>query len=285
MLLMAYNVQMNQYQSIEKVIHYMVENSKKALSVNDIAQHVGISTSHLQKLFVNWCGVSPIQFQRFLKVEYAKGLLLEKNSMLATSNKSGLSSSGRLHDLFVDIEAMTPGEYKNAGQNLTINYFTHDSKFGNYLIASTTKGICNILFLDTPDQALSELQARWPHATLIQSQSPNHTPIIQFFTHQNPTTKIKLHLHGTNYQLKVWQALLSIPEGKIQTYGDIAKFIGDTTGIASRAAGTAIGANPIGYLIPCHRVLKSTGAISGYRWGVVRKQAILGWEANQIINN
>jgi AraC family transcriptional regulator, regulatory protein of adaptative response / methylated-DNA-[protein]-cysteine methyltransferase len=272
---------MTNYDIIAKVIGYISDNPKVNLSLEQFADYVGISPTHLQKTFTDWCGVSPKQFQRYLSLEYAKELLEEDKTTLQTSVLSGLSGSGRLHDLFVDIEAMTPGEYKNGGENLVINYSVHDSTFGLYLIASTAKGICNILFLDDENEALQTLQQRWPRAKLVSNQAQSHKAVIQFFNHQNPQSKIKLHLHGTNYQLKVWEALLTIPEGKITSYGNIAKSIGDNSALGSRAAGTAIGNNPIGYLIPCHRVLKSTGQISGYRWGMERKQAMIGWEAGQ----
>jgi AraC family transcriptional regulator, regulatory protein of adaptative response / methylated-DNA-[protein]-cysteine methyltransferase len=247
-----------------------------------LAEFAGLSPTHFQKTFTDWCGVSPKQFQRYLSLGYAKMLLAQNKSNLETTLISGLSSQGRLHDLFVDIEAMTPGEYKNGGENLTIKYAVCDSQFGFYVVASTPKGICNILFLDSESQALNLLQERWPKAVLVSNQSELHQPVIDFFDHKDSDKKIRLHLHGTNYQLKVWEALLKIPESKISSYGEIAKQIGDMTGLGSRAVGTAIGSNPIGYIIPCHRVLKSTGEISGYRWGVVRKRAMLGVEAGKI---
>jgi AraC family transcriptional regulator, regulatory protein of adaptative response / methylated-DNA-[protein]-cysteine methyltransferase len=272
---------MNNYQLIAKSIEYLNQHQKTAVSLDELATFVGVSGSHLQKVFTQWAGVSPKQFQRFLSLEYAKGLLAENKTMLQTSILTGLSGSGRLHDLFVDIVAMTPGEYKHGGENLEIEYGVYECQFGWYTVASTPKGVCNVLFLDCPEDALKLLQERWPKAHLSQKKSPLHTEIVAFFDHQNPTKKIKLHVHGTNFQLQVWQALLSISEGKLQTYGDMATKIGQSGGLAARAVGTAIGNNPIGYIIPCHRVLKSTGQISGYRWGVGRKQAMLGWEASK----
>jgi AraC family transcriptional regulator, regulatory protein of adaptative response / methylated-DNA-[protein]-cysteine methyltransferase len=274
---------MNNYTIIAKVIHHITANPKQQFSLEELADFVGLSESYLQKLFTDWAGVSPKQYQRFLSLQYAKSLLQEQKSNTQTSFMTGLSGSGRLHDLFVDIEAMTPGEYKNGGENLTIHYSVQESQFGLYLVASTQIGVCNVLFIDNISQAKPELQARWPKAKLAEQTADIHQPIIDFFGHQNPKTKIKIHLHGTNYQLKVWQALLTIPEGQITSYGSLAKQVGgeDAGSLAARAIGTAIGDNPVGYLIPCHRVLKSTGQISGYRWGVVRKQAILGYEASK----
>jgi AraC family transcriptional regulator, regulatory protein of adaptative response / methylated-DNA-[protein]-cysteine methyltransferase len=274
---------MSQYQTIAKAIGYINEHQKEVILLDDLAEFVDLSPSHLQKLFTEWAGVSPKQFQRFLSLQYAKSLLAEQKSTIQTSFMTGLSGSGRLHDLFVDIEAMTPGEYKNGGENLTLFYSIHESQFGLYLVASTPKGVCNVLFIDSPRQAKPELQTRWPKAQLVEKGVDIHQPVVDFFAHQNPSSKIKLHLHGTNYQLQVWHALLTIPEGQITSYGSLAKQVsGEETGfLTARAIGAAIGDNPIGYIIPCHRVLKSTGQISGYRWGVTRKQAILGYEASK----
>jgi AraC family transcriptional regulator, regulatory protein of adaptative response / methylated-DNA-[protein]-cysteine methyltransferase len=274
---------MSNYTIVAKIINYITTNPKHQFSLEELADIVGFSPSHLQKLFTEWAGVSPKQFQRFLSLQYAISLLAEKKSTVQTSFMTGLSSSGRLHDLFVDIEAMIPGEYKNGGENLTIHYSVHDSPFGLYVVASTKKGVCNILFIDTASQAKSVLKERWPKASLVEKIDSVHEPVVEFFDRQNPQGKIKLHLHGTNYQLKVWQALLTIPEGKITSYGSLAKQVGgeNAGSLAARAIGAAIGDNPVGYIIPCHRVLKSTGQISGYRWGITRKQAMLGYEASK----
>jgi AraC family transcriptional regulator of adaptative response/methylated-DNA-[protein]-cysteine methyltransferase len=210
-------------------------------------------------------------------LQYSKELLAQNKTTTKTSAKAGLSSSGRLYDLFVDIEAMTPGEYQNQGEHLTLNYSLFETRFGLCLVASTPRGICNILFSDSEKALVADLNARWPKAKLISKKVAPHREIESYFKGITPKSNIKLHLYGTNFQLKVWEALLSIPEGSIATYGDIAKKIGNKK--ASRIVGGAIGSNPVGYLIPCHRVLKSTGEISGYRWGVERKRAMLGYEA------
>jgi AraC family transcriptional regulator, regulatory protein of adaptative response / methylated-DNA-[protein]-cysteine methyltransferase len=269
---------LSNYDIIAKVIGYITSNPKANLSLEQLAQEVDLSPTHLQKTFTDWCGVSPKQFSRFLSLGYAKELLAQNKNNLQTTILSGLSSTGRLHDLFVEIEAMTPFEFRNGGENLTINYSFQDSIFGNYIVASTEKGICNILFFDDKDLGLDDLQSRWSNAKLIEKEDDFQRKVVEFFDRKDPG-KIKLHLSGTNFQLKVWEALLSIPEGRITNYGSIASQIGDRK--MSRAVGTAIGDNPIGYLIPCHRVLQSTGAISGYRWGVGRKQAMIGWEAGK----
>ena len=270
---------MSHYTTISRAITYIVSQPHCLAELDDIAKYVWLSSSHFQKVFTQWCGVSPKQFSRYITLGYAKRLLIEeKTNNLTTSIRTGLSGTGRLHDLFVDIEAMTPGEYKNNGENLTIDYSFQDSRFWNYIVASTTKGICNILFFEDKDTALQDLKKRWKYAKLMENTAEIQQQVIDFFENKIPSSKIKLHLHGTNFQLKVWEALLSIPEGRITSYGAIAGKVGDPK--LSRAVGTAIGDNPIWYLIPCHRVLKSTGEISGYRWGVDRKRMILWWEAH-----
>jgi AraC family transcriptional regulator, regulatory protein of adaptative response / methylated-DNA-[protein]-cysteine methyltransferase len=270
---------LSNYDIIAKVIGYISSNPKANLSLEQLAQEVDLSPTHLQKTFTDWCGVSPKQFSRFLSLGYAKELLAQNKNNLQTTILSGLSSAGRLHDLFVDIEAMTPFEFRNGGENLSINYSFQDSIFGNYIVASTDKGICNILFFDDKINGLDDLHSRWNNAKLIEKEDNFQKKVIEFFDRKD-IGKIKLHLHGTNFQLKVWEALLSIPEGRITNYGSIASQIDNPK--MSRAVGTAIGDNPIGYLIPCHRVLQSTGAISGYRWGVERKKAMIGWEAGRV---
>jgi AraC family transcriptional regulator of adaptative response/methylated-DNA-[protein]-cysteine methyltransferase len=281
---------MNHYDTIAKAIELITTNKLQSPSDEELAAQLGISASHLRKVFTEWVGITPKQFSRYLSLEYSKGLLEQRKNHLKTSLQSGLSSSGRLHDLFVDIEAMTPGEYQNHGENLAISYSTFDSKFGPCLIASTPKGICNIIFADA-DNAVTDLRGRWKNAKLVPAfsvagtvesgggakEKANLQQVIDYLTNLKPTSKIKLHLHGTNFQIKVWEALLSTPHGQVSTYGAIAEQAGYPG--AFQATGGAVSDNPIAYLIPCHRVLKSTGEISGYRWGVERKRAMLGWEA------
>jgi AraC family transcriptional regulator, regulatory protein of adaptative response / methylated-DNA-[protein]-cysteine methyltransferase len=273
---------MSDFDTISKAITTITNNPKINWSLENLSAELKINPTTLQKTFTHWAGISPKQLQRYLSLEYAKIQLNAGKNNLQTTALTGLSSLGRLHDLFVDIEAMTPYQYKNKGQNLIINYSLIETAFGLCLVAATKIGVCNVLFGDTQTELENELRKRWKNATLILNPVNFHQPIFNFLNHINPTKRIKLHLHGTNYQLKVWQALLTIPEGKITSYGQISKQIGDTSSFGSRATGAAIGANPVGYIIPCHRVLKSTGAISGYRWGVIRKQAILALETHKI---
>lgn len=268
---------MDQYTSIKQVIEHIIEHKLSARSLDEIAKSMGMSSGHLQKLFTKWVGISPKQFGRYLSLEYSKELLKQDRSTLETTVGAGLSSGGRLHDLFVDIEAMTPGEYQNHGDNLSIHYSSFPTRFGLCLVASTSRGICNILFCENEAEGLNDLTTRWPKARIEKKVEAAHTSVQEYFETMTPASKIKLHLAGTNFQIKVWEALLAIPEGGITSYGRIAKDIGYPE--FSRAVGSAVGENPVGYLIPCHRVLKATGEISGYHWGVSRKRVMLAYEA------
>ncbi len=267
----------DQYEAIRSVIEEIVERKLAAPSLPELADSLGVSPGHLQKVFTDWAGISPKQFARYLSLQYAKGLLAENRNMLEATFQSGLSGPGRLHDLFVDIEAMTPGEYQNGGENLVISYSTFPTRFGLCLAASTERGVTNVLFADSEKEAVADLTARWPNAKLRPEKNQFHRDIEAYFEGLTPASKIKLCLHGTNFQLKVWEALLSVPEGHATTYGDIAEKLGGKN--FSRLVGTAVGNNPVGYLIPCHRVLKSSGEIGGYHWGLIRKRAMLGFEA------
>lgn len=271
---------MNTYKIIANTIEYIAASERRQPELEELATHAGMSPTKLQKTFTDYVGVSPKQFARYLTVEHAKGLLKEHSNMQA-AYKVGLSGTGRLHDLFVDLEAMTPGEFKNGGAELIIHYSLHDSVFGKYVVASTCKGVCNILFYDTEDPT-ELLRERWPQATLIYEAVSLQQPVVDFFKRESPE-KIKLHVKGTNFQVKIWEALLKVPEGALMSYGTIAKHIGDPK--ASRAVGTAIGANPIGYLIPCHRAIKATGHLGKYHWGDTRKKVMVGCEQGWIDNS
>ena len=269
----------NHYKTIKAAIEYMTLNRKAEMSFEDMANSLDMSVARLQKVFVDWAGISAKQFERYLSLQYSKELLKQNKSMMETSFQAGLSGSGRLHDLFVDIEAMTPGEYKDKGKELRIYYSFFDTRFGICLVASTERGICNVLFCDAEKSGFADLCGRWPKAVLIKKRRPEHIKIEKYFKGISQRSRIKLRLCGTNFQIKVWEALLSIPEGGVASYGDVATRVGNKK--LGRAVGAAVGDNPIGYIIPCHRVLKSTGEISGYRWGVERKRAMLGWEAGR----
>ncbi len=270
------------YQRIATAIEYINTHFKEQPNLDEIADKVHISPLHFQKLFTEWAGVSPKKFLQYISIEYAKKLLKEYQATLFdTAEETGLSGIGRLHDLFVTIEGMTPGEYKRGGENLAINYSYAESPFGNLLVASTPKGICHIAFADNEQVALQQLNAKFPNANYRQIVDAAQQNVLRIFKDDwSKLDKIKLHLKGTNFQLKVWETLLKIPAGRLSTYGEIAKHIENPA--ASRAVGSAIGDNPVAFLIPCHRVIRASGEFGGYMWGTTRKTAIIGWEAAKI---
>ncbi len=269
------------YLKIEKAIQYIEDNFKEQPSLVDIAEHLQLSPFHFQKLFSDWAGVSPKKFLQYISINYAKSLLkLKKQNLFNTTVDIGLSSTSRLHDLFISIEGMTPAEYKNEGENLLINYNYFKSPFGETLVASTPKGICFLKFIDDKANGLEELKRNFSNATFQMKSDKNQKKLSPIFRNNlDNLEQIKLHLKGTEFQLKVWEALLTIPLGKLATYGEVSKFINKPK--ASRAVGTAIGNNPIAFLIPCHRVIQASGKIGGYRWNPIRKKAIIGWEASK----
>ncbi len=270
------------YSRIAEAIDYIRVHFQEQPSLEEIAAHLHLSPFHFQRLFSDWAGVSPKQFLQFISVGYAKQLLREKQATLFdAAEATGLSGTSRLHDLFVKIVGMTPGEYKNGGQQLSIQYSFQESPFGKLLVASTAKGICYMVFIDNEKKALTDLKAYFPNATFQPIRNPMHDNALVIFSQDwKNISEIKLHLKGTDFQLKVWEALLTIPTGALTTYGSIAGYIQKPS--ASRAVGTAIGSNPVAFLIPCHRVIQASGVIGGYMWGPTRKTAIIGWEASQM---
>ncbi|AHM62761.1 methylated-DNA--protein-cysteine methyltransferase [Flammeovirgaceae bacterium 311] len=270
------------YNRIAAAIDYIRENFRKQPSLDEVAEKINLSPFHFQKLFTEWAGVSPKKFLQYISVAYAKELLKEKQvSLFDTAYETGLSGTGRLHDLFVKIEGMTPGEYKNGGESLSINYSFAESPFGDILVASTPKGICYMAFAENRQTALADLQHHFPNAQFRQMPDLAQQNALYIFSHDwSRLNQVKLHLKGTEFQLKVWEALLKIPMGQLSTYGGIADSISGRG--ASRAVGTAIGSNPVAFLIPCHRVILSGGALGGYMWGTTRKTAMIGWEAAQV---
>lgn len=267
------------FERIVAAIDYIRQNFKSQPDLDEIAEKVNLSPFHFQRLFTEWAGTSPKKFLQYISLAYAKKMLEEKTATLFdTAFETGLSGTGRLHDLFITIEGMTPAEYKNGGENLNINYSFAESPFGNIIVASTTKGICYLAFADDEANALNALKHKFPNAKYKQiTDLFQQNALFIFSQNWANSSKIKLHLKGTDFQLKVWEALLKIPTGQLTTYGKIAKNIEKPS--ASRAVGTAIGANPVAFLIPCHRVIQSSGIIGDYHWGSVRKTAIIGWEA------
>ncbi|MEZ5042722.1 MAG: methylated-DNA--[protein]-cysteine S-methyltransferase [Saprospiraceae bacterium] len=267
------------YHRIAEAIEYIRQNFKGQPKLEEVAQSVHLSTFHFQRLFSDWVGVSPKQFLQYISLEHAKKMLQDQQATLFDAAlETGLSGTGRLHDLFVNIEGMTPGEFKNGGKSLSINYSFAESPFGHILIASTHKGICYMSFVEAEKAAFSELQSHFPNAQFRQMVDLIQQNAFYIFTKDwDKLDQIKLHLKGTDFQLKVWEALLKIPKGNLSTYGRIAQTIQKPK--ASRAVGTAIGSNPVAYLIPCHRVIRANGDFGQYMWGATRKTAIIGWEA------
>jgi AraC family transcriptional regulator of adaptative response/methylated-DNA-[protein]-cysteine methyltransferase len=274
------------YYRIARAIAFMRQNHLHQPDLAAAAQHINLSEYHFQRMFTQWAGISPKRFLQYLTVEYAKSKIAETKSLLDLTSDIGLSSPGRLHDLFVNLEAMSPGEFKTGGAGLQIVCGIHDTPFGKALIATTARGICNLHFLDANDDRTAEQMLRnvWLNAEVIcdrQTTQPLCDAIFDraAFRDRKPLT---LLVKGTNFQVQVWRALLRVPFGGITTYQTIAETIGRPT--AARAAGNAAGNNPVAYLIPCHRVIRESGELGGYRWGVDRKTVILSWEARWEIN-
>lgn len=270
------------YNRVAHAIEYITTNFKDQPNLDEVAAKVHLSPFHFQRLFTDWAGTSPKRFLQYISLDYAKKLLKENQSTLfETAYETRLSSTGRLHDLFVNIEGMTPAEYKTGGKDLDINYQFSESPFGNIIVASTKKGICFMAFYEDESVAFSILKNHFPNANFVQKTDAIHENALRIFRYEpSKLPQIKLHLKGTHFQLKVWETLLKIPSGKLATYGMIANEIEKPK--ASRAVGTAIGSNPVAFLIPCHRVIQSTGVFGGYMWGSTRKIAIIGWEATKL---
>lgn len=274
------------YHRIERAIRFLDASAPARPSLDEVAQHVGVSPFHLQRLFTRWAGISPKRFSQVLALEYAKGLLRESRNLLDATYDAGLSSGGRLHDLFVRLEAVTPGEYRSGGAGLRITAGFHESPFGDALIALTDRGIVGLTFADgNRDAAMRDLAERWPGATIDErprTVAPTATRVFRALDIRDPESLVPLSLlvRGTNFQVKVWNALLRIPVGGVTTYEDIARSVGAPGAV--RAVGTAVGRNPVAFLIPCHRVIRSTGALGGYRWGLERKRAMLAWESGRV---
>lgn len=269
------------YERVAQAISYIRHHHKKQPALEELAAAVHLSPYHFQRLFSDWAGTSPKKFLQYISVNHAKQMLKEhQSSLLDAALETGLSGTSRLHDLFVGIEGMTPAEYKHGGRHLQINFSFADSLFGKLIVAATTKGICYMAFVDAEDTGFAQLQQQYPNAVFRQRLDRLQQNALSIFQQDwKKPNKIRLHLRGTAFQLKIWEALLKIPPATLTTYGALAKQVAAPG--ASRAVGTAIGANPVAYLIPCHRVIQSSGIIGGYRWGSNRKAAIIGWEAVQ----
>jgi len=275
--------QSEDYERIEQAIEFLENNFQDQPSLDEIAASVHLSKYHFQRLFKRWAGVTPAQFTHYLTIEYAKERLRESRSIFDTTLDAGLSSPSRLHDLFVAFEAMTPGEYKKYGKDLEIFYGFHPTPFGECLLATTQRGICALRFVFPAgrEDIISQLKREWPQAIFVEKPTKTQSTIKRVFAPMQTDEKRDLHLllKGTNFQIQVWRALLAIPPGAMVSYQDVAGVV--STPSAARAAANAIANNPIGYIIPCHRVISKVGRTHHYRWGATRKKAILGWEAGR----
>lgn len=267
------------FQRVQAAIGFLHSNFKSQPSLEDVAAHVHLSPFHFQRLFTDWAGTSPKKFLQFISLSHAKNLLKnEQATLFDAAMETGLSGTSRLHDLFVTVEGMTPGEYKNGGEQLSIRYSFAMTPFGQVMVASTDRGICHLAFYEDEAIALGTLINQFPHARYkhILDESQQNALLI-FKKDWRDLQTVKLHLKGSAFQLKVWETLLKIPSAQLTTYSAIAHTVGSPK--AARAVGTAVGDNPVAYLIPCHRVIQTSGALGGYHWGLPRKSAMIGWEA------
>ncbi len=271
------------FKRISEALDYIRLHIKEQPGLDEVAEKLNLSPFHFQRLFTEWAGVSPKKFLQYLSVEYAKDLLSEKKATLFdTAAELGLSGTGRLHDLFINIEGMTPGEFKNGGKKLHIKYAFEETIFGTVLVASTAMGVCYLGFADDRELTLHELFTQFPNATYEEKSDLFQQQALSLFKRDwSHTAQIRFHLKGTPFQIKVWESLLKIPQGNLTTYGRIAQSIAHPS--ASRAVGSAVGANPIAFIIPCHRVIQASGVIGQYHWGSTRKSLLIGWEAAGIM--
>ncbi|HGH1365589.1 methylated-DNA--[protein]-cysteine S-methyltransferase [Acinetobacter baumannii] len=268
-----------QFAAIATIIEYLYEHLDQQPSLEDVATYMNLSPSYIQRQFQEWVGISPKKFVQYMSLQQAKYYLMQQRSLLDTTLNTGLSGTGRLHDLFIQLEGMTPGEYKQQGDGVELNYSVETSPFGDLLVVSSDKGICSVRFVDHSENIQEIVKQYFPKAQLKNHSSMWHQQIAQWFRQdfsEHLQQKLPLNLAGTPFQLQVWEALLTIPEGQLRTYQDIAEQIGKPKAV--RAVATAIGQNPIAYLIPCHRVIRATGMVGEYHWQKGRKLALLAWE-------
>lgn len=267
------------YDRIARAIAFIAESVTHQPTLEDIAAHVHLSPFHFQRVFTRWAGVSPKKFLQFLTVEHAKALLEASRPLLEVSGALGLSSASRLHDHFVQLEAVTPGEYKRAGDGLTIEYGVHATPFGRAFVASTPRGICRVDFIDdrAPDAPLEALARLWPRAGFRACPAATRPLVDTMVGRTEHARSVRVFVGGSPFQIQVWKALIALPSASLASYADLASLIGRPR--SARAVGLAMGANPVAYLIPCHRVIRQSGAVGGYRWGETRKRAIHAWEA------
>ncbi|MDR6564422.1 MULTISPECIES: methylated-DNA--[protein]-cysteine S-methyltransferase [unclassified Arcicella] len=271
------------YERIAKAIEFITDNITAQPSLEEVAEKVNLSPFHFQRIFTEWAGVSPKKFLQFLTADYLKAKIKDTATLIEAAEIAGLSSQSRVYDLFTGIEAVTPQEFKSGGKGLHIDYAYHDTPFGECFMAVTERGICGMAFTNeiSKDEDLATFKQKWHFATIEENPSVTEQYVQRIFTpHLSSLDKLHLLVQGTNFQLKVWEALLTIPQGSLTTYQQIADSIGHNKAV--RAVGTAVGNNPIAYLIPCHRVIRKEGKLGEYHWGTIRKKAIVGWEASKI---
>ena len=275
------------YDQIRRAIAFLARTWTEQPGLEELAAHLDLEPTQCQKLFKRWCGLSPKEFVQALTVHHARGLLKDSASVLDAAYEVGLSGAGRLHDLFVSHEAMTPGEYKRRGEGLEMAYGFHASPFGEALLIATRRGLAGLAFVDedkgqTPQDTLAEMMLRWPRAQFV--AAPDRTASFARLVF-NPADwskdrPVRLVMIGSDFEVRVWETLLRIPMGRAVSYGDIASHLGRPT--AARAVGAAVGRNPISFVVPCHRVLGRDGSLTGYHWGLTRKRALIGWEAGRV---
>ncbi|MEO1607896.1 MAG: bifunctional helix-turn-helix domain-containing protein/methylated-DNA--[protein]-cysteine S-methyltransferase [Pseudomonadota bacterium] len=274
------------YDTVRKAIVFLTENWTSQPDLEALAAHLQMSAAHCQKLFKRWCGLSPKEFLQAITLDHARTLLTGSSSVLNCAYDVGLSGSGRLHDLFVAHEAMTPGEYKRRGAGLAMVYGFHPSPFGDALLIATDRGVAGLAFVNddisqSHKAALADMMQRWPRATFAEAPHKTAPLLRRIFDAavHTPEQPVRLVLIGTDFEVRVWEALLKIPMGRAVSYTDIASHIGRPKAV--RAVGSAVGRNPISFVVPCHRVLRADGSLGGYHWGLTRKRAMIGWETGQ----
>jgi AraC family transcriptional regulator of adaptative response/methylated-DNA-[protein]-cysteine methyltransferase len=275
------------YEQIRRAIGFLSQTWTEQPSLERLAQHLDLSPAHCQKLFKRWCGLSPKEFVQAITVDHARGLLDGAASVLEAAYEVGLSGAGRLHDLFVSHEAMTPGDYKRRGEGLQMAYGFHPSPFGDALLIATERGMAGLAFVDedkaqTRQDALADMMERWPKARFLAAPERTAPFARQIFDPGtwSPDRPVRLVMIGTDFEVRVWESLLRIPMGRAVSYQDIARHLGQPT--AARAVGSAVGRNPISFVVPCHRVLRGDGSLGGYHWGLTRKRALIGWETGRV---
>lgn len=268
------------YETVASAIRYIRSRAREQPTLDALAHHLGLSPGHLQRLFSEWAGISPKRFLQYLTKEHAKQALRASSDVLSTTFETGLSSPGRLHDLLVGCDAVSPGDVRTGGRGLTIRFGFAPTPFGTALVGSTERGVCHLRFMDAQDskEALAQLRVEWPQAQTVEDEPKIRHVIDVVFGSARPAVPLHLMLRGTNFQIKVWEALMRVPNGVLVSYRQLAESVGVPKG--ARAVAGAVAANRVAVLIPCHRVIRESGELSRYRWGEERKAALIAWEAH-----